>query len=1026
MNKVPKILKRPIYFTIMIVSLLCLFALLSQSNIFSKLFSFGEYLETGYTKEVKSIELNSTGYDTSSPGAFNIIKSAEWTGKHEVTVKFDINTLEIPRNTNRHIILVMDTSESMDEHRMNSLNEAVTALTEDLFTNTNNKLALITFDTTSETKTGFTNNVTTIENIMTNLDAKGATNYYLGLKEVEQLLSTYSQPANTDTHLIFITDGYPTAGLGMYEMQYKQLLEKYPYLLTSAIQLEMGEHIVQPIEKISKYQYYAYQQDNDKKEDLSNVLLDVARAAEYYNSIELTDYVNSEYFTIDSSSINKTHGETNITTNNNEQKITWTIPEDKIKSGTIVDVELSFKIKLKDEYKNIEAYLPTNSSTTLNAKAEKISDITFTSTNTPVLQSWYEVIYNSNIPLGCSTNFELTEKHYPFDTVTINNEILSCPGSQFKGWEVADDSVTIISDESFIMPGHNTQVGAKWTELSINKSMIGTINSRTTLHTILANASTPDNEKSEYVTVYSSGINFWDVSSDTNGKGLYKSALEYSGQYPVYYFRGNVENNNVLFGNYCWKIIRTTTTGGIRMIYNGTPTNGQCTATGTNTTIGTTPINIINETSLYKYSLAYSGYMFGEEYETKSMNLGEDYWMQIVGLKETYMANSSTYLSENKYYSDSYRAYTATSGAYAGLETFQIGSSAVYTTADNAVGKYTLFGTTTTSYSTNGTIRYITRIDSTQNRVYTIAFDRNNYAEANGQDMYTYYYNKAHNTYWVYGNDVTYDSSTGLYTLKNTISLKPVEYGDNIDIVNGDTKYHYTCMSSSNTCSEVKYIFADTEQYMMISYITLTNGEKVEDAVNKMVAIPNQTKNTTLKNKIDSWYASNMINYTYMLEDSPYCNNLSINDDLNYGGWKNTGDSTTYMRFTEWDGNRSLECDTKYSYTVSTANGNGKLTYPVGLITTSEAIMAGTDYHTSISSHTNYYLYNGLTNWTMTTAYHNNLLAYFTTIDNLGRLYYARTEEESHYIRPVITLKPGVFASDGDGTSLNPYIIEME
>ena len=40
---------------------------------------------------------------------------------------------------------------------------------------------------------------------------------------------------------------------------------------------------------------------------------------------------------------------------------------------------------------------------------------------------------------------------------------------------------------------------------------------------------------------------------------------------PVYYFNGAVENNNVLFGGFCWKMVRTTDTGGIKMIYNGVP-----------------------------------------------------------------------------------------------------------------------------------------------------------------------------------------------------------------------------------------------------------------------------------------------------------------------------------------------------------------------------------------------------------------------------------------------------------------------
>ena len=37
----------------------------------------------------------------------------------------------------------------------------------------------------------------------------------------------------------------------------------------------------------------------------------------------------------------------------------------------------------------------------------------------------------------------------------------------------------------------------------------------------------------------------------------------------IYYYTGNVENNNVLFGGFCWKIVRTTDTGGVKIVYNG-------------------------------------------------------------------------------------------------------------------------------------------------------------------------------------------------------------------------------------------------------------------------------------------------------------------------------------------------------------------------------------------------------------------------------------------------------------------------
>ena len=37
-----------------------------------------------------------------------------------------------------------------------------------------------------------------------------------------------------------------------------------------------------------------------------------------------------------------------------------------------------------------------------------------------------------------------------------------------------------------------------------------------------------------------------------------------------------LDRNNVIFANHCWQMIRTTDTGGVKMIYNGEPENNQC------------------------------------------------------------------------------------------------------------------------------------------------------------------------------------------------------------------------------------------------------------------------------------------------------------------------------------------------------------------------------------------------------------------------------------------------------------------
>ena len=128
-----------------------------------------------------------------------------------------------------------------------------------------------------------------------------------------------------------------------------------------------------------------------------------------------------------------------------------------------------------------------------------------------------------------------------------------------------------------------------------------------------------DNTKSKYVTDQN-GINFSSTSSDTNGKGLYLRAGTENDEYPIAYFRGEVDNNNVLFGGFCWKIVRTTEQGGTKLIYNGVPdANNQCKNTGTASQLSTK-----SAFNAQGYALADVGYMYGTKYSYNINNRWED------------------------------------------------------------------------------------------------------------------------------------------------------------------------------------------------------------------------------------------------------------------------------------------------------------------------------------------------------------------------------------------------------------------
>ena len=116
-------------------------------------------------------------------------------------------------------------------------------------------------------------------------------------------------------------------------------------------------------------------------------------------------------------------------------------------------------------------------------------------------------------------------------------------------------------------------------------------------------------------------VDFTTKSSASNGVGVNTFAAKANYDYPVYYYRGSVGNNNIIWGDFCWKIVRTTTTGGVKIIYNGVPVdnNGvkQCTNTAVNSALITVDMDG-DGTKEYlfpfnneKSSPADVGYMYG-------------------------------------------------------------------------------------------------------------------------------------------------------------------------------------------------------------------------------------------------------------------------------------------------------------------------------------------------------------------------------------------------------------------------------
>ncbi len=100
--------------------------------------------------------------------------------------------------------------------------------------------------------------------------------------------------------------------------------------------------------------------------------------------------------------------------------------------------------------------------------------------------------------------------------------------------------------------------------------------------------------------------------------GAYTLGSTASDEYPVYFYRGAVTNNNIVFGKYCWKIVRTTSTGGVKLIYNGEYTeSNKCNNTGTASRLSSTSAFNSSNDKIY-----YVGYYYDTSNTWQNLNNG--------------------------------------------------------------------------------------------------------------------------------------------------------------------------------------------------------------------------------------------------------------------------------------------------------------------------------------------------------------------------------------------------------------------
>lgn len=358
-----------------------------------------------------------------------------------------------------------------------------------------------------------------------------------------------------------------------------------------------------------------------------------------------------------------------------------------------------------------------------------------------------------------------------------------------------------------------------------------------------------DNANIEYVRKY-------DVAN-----GLPTDAPDGSGDSEVYYYDSpeSILNNNVIFGDYCWQILRTTATGGVKLIYNGIKTNDdKCPSDKNNRPEG-----------------SYFAPASGTSYE------------------EITITGEKTYGTSFEIFDDN------------GTKKFRLLHTDTYSWGDstyqNIVGKF-VCGTSTSSIINSDTctiVHYVSYYVSST-KASTVAYEIrtlnslsigdspfNGYDVSPGLAGYMYndlYKVKSFSNYSFSDDYISYTLNPSAYYYGDSVIWVTDHYELKMNgatpasttswqNIRGNVKGMYTCKSTSSTsCASVSYII-DNSTDIVMRYITLSNNETIND---KKI-IWKYSKNYTKSG--NNYVLSNPNTATILLKDwMDYYNNKTYDD----------------------------------------------------------------------------------------------------------------------------------------------------
>ena len=255
-------------------------------------------------------------------------------------------------------------------------------------------------------------------------------------------------------------------------------------------------------------------------------------------------------------------------------------------------------------------------------------------------------------------------------------------------------------------------------------------------------------------------------------------------------------------------------------------------------------------------------------------------------------------------------------------------------------------------------------------------------------------------------------------------SVKLVLHNDNT------TKKANPCSSANNSTNaafaryyRTTYESAFNKNYDDNAYVGFKYGTPGSSTYEATHA--NTNKSTILTN-LETWYNNNLTAYADKLADTIWCNDKStVSGGLGYGT-----NETDYAARNRIYKQPILKCPNDNNggklskFTVGdTTNGNGNLTYKIGLLTTDEVVFAGYAYN--LNNTTTTYLQENATDiywWSLSPRDFFGVSAGAWIVSS-GSLAY-NTVDLNGGLRPAISLVSSTTISGGKGTSEEPYVVK--